>query len=331
MKNIFKILGFLAVISLFSFPLRGRSAGGDLIRIIPNNPAPNSRVEAKISSFNFDVNRANITWEVAGAVILKGVGKNTVQFKSPEYGKEKKITAYIITADGAQISESIVLRGNDTDLLLEPLTSTPPSYRGRALSVLGSRVRVVAIPYLFKRGALIDSSKLIYDWSLDFKKDINASGAGKNSFTFQLKDYDDYTVILRVSNIANNISFEKSITVSASDFKPKVLFYEEGPLFGPRYERALTNTINMFSDEISLRAEPYFFSEKSLRELNFKWKMNSEVISLGKIPNILNLKAPNPPTGGDGGEGETLVSVSVNNLINVLQFASQNLKIIFDL
>lgn len=290
------------------------------IAIIPQNPIPGSMTTAKITSLHFDVNRASIIWKVDGKTVQSGVGKDSVSLESPALGKNRTVSIYITTVDGESASKSVVFVGNDTDLLWEALTITPFSYRGKALSPVQSQVKVTAIPYLFEGGLMIKDSDLVYDWSVNFKKDINASGAGKNYFLLKIKTNDDYTVSVKVSNKANDIFFEKSVKLSGADIKPKIIFYKEYPLEGPRYEEALNKKVSIDSQEMNLRAEPFFFSSS---KLSFNWKMNGKSIVADEAPNVLKLRAP------DSGEGEASIGLDVKNNSNILQFISAGLEIIF--
>jgi len=319
MKN--SILKFLTIVIFAIFlglPSNSQAVADFSITLIPENPAPGSAVTAKLKSLHFDVNRASVTWSLDGKVLSKGLGKEVVEFDAPVFGKKSTISATVSTVDGDFGSDSVVLVGNDLDLLWEAMTTTPLNYKGRSLPSVQSQVKVTAIPYLFKNGLALASSDLIYEWSLNFKKDINASGAGKDHFTFQVKNQDDHTVSLKVSNRANDVVFEKGITLFLGSMKPKVLLYREHPLEGPRYEEALKGLVEV-GDEISLRAEPFFFSRNNL---SFDWDMNRKSILPDEVPNILKLKAP------EGEKGEASIRLDVKNNFNVLQFASTALRII---
>ncbi|MCR4283990.1 MAG: hypothetical protein NUV64_01560 [Parcubacteria group bacterium] len=317
---IFKFLITLIFIVFLGLPNTSESAGADFsVTLIPQNPTPGSTVTAKLKSLHFDVDRASITWSVDGKVLSKGIGKDVINFSAPAFGKKSTVSASVTTVEGDFGSDSVVLVGNDLDLLWEAITTTPFSYKGRSLPSLQSQVKVTAIPYLFKNGSMLKSSDLIYEWSLNFKKDKSASGAGKDYFIFQTKDQDDYTISLKVSSRTNDIVFEKGIILPLGSMKPRILLYKDHPLEGPRYEEALKGSVEVDS-EISLRAEPFFFSRNNI---SFDWKMNRNSILPDEAPNILKLKVP------EGERGESSIALNVKNNFNVLQFANTALKIIF--
>lgn len=322
MKNfILKLLFIILLVGFSGFSKEAQAIGSDFsITLIPQNPTPGAMVTAKVKSLHFDTSRASIIWKIDGKAVSAGADKDSVKFESPALGKKKTISASVVTADGESSSKSLVLVGNDMDLLWEALTTTPFNYRGKALSPVQSQIKVTAIPYIFENSLMLEDSDLIYEWYVNFNKDINASGAGKNYFILKIKDNDDYTVSLKVSNKASNIVFEKLIVLSGSNMKPKIIFYKEHPLEGPRYENALKEGFDIGYEEIGLRAEPFFFSSDNL---SFNWKMNGKSISADEAPNILKLRAP------EGEEGETSIGLDIKNNLNVLQFTSAVLKIIF--
>lgn len=322
-KNIIVIV--IVIIAAIFTANQAQAIGSDFsIDLIPSDPVPNTEVRARISSLHFDANRAKITWELDGKALLSGMGERDFTFTSPDLGKEKRLTVYMITAEGAQSKKTLNLIGQDIDLLWEALTYTPPGYKGRAVPVIESPIKVTALPHLFSKGKEILGSDLIYEWSLNFKKDIRASGAGKNSFIFQLKDFDDFDVTLKVSSRDNSAVFEKGFTFSADSIstQPKILFYENNPLEGPRYNKALAREITLSNGEIGIRAEPFFFSRGALANLSYEWTMNAEKIFPEQFANVLSLR-----TGPANGGGRSVIGLRISNPVNLLQTAEERVEI----
>jgi len=329
-KIILKTLIMVAVVGfiLVSATNQTMAEGRDFtLKIIPGNYTPNSSISAKLNSFQFDANRASITWVIDGETILTGVGERTVKLRSPEFGENKKITVSIVTSDGKKTTKSLLLTGNNIDFLWEAETSTPAGYKGKALATIGSRIKITAVPYLFKNGRALASEDLIYDWWLNFDKEISASGANKQSFSFELKNTREYNLLLKVSDRASSVSFEKNFIISANQAQPEVVFYEDHPLEGPRYEKALTGTTEIDSDsgEILVRAEPFYFSKDNLGGISYKWEMNGNALTTDEKPNVLRLRTP------ENGSGEAIIKVVVKHPRNFMQYAQSAIKFIFGL
>lgn len=293
---------YLKIILLLIFPLLffgGYAAAIEIntfdsefsIEIIPNNPAPGEQVSAKAVSYQFDINRSSIVWTFNGEVIAKGVGKRDANFIYPGFGKESRLNISIVTDKGLTVSKNIKFIGNDIDFLWEAGTTVPAWYKGKALPSFKSLVAITSIPHLFSGGAEISPSGLVYEWSINYENLSDASGAGKNSFTFQINDHEKTAVGLRVSNKDKSVSFEKYTDISTDGVSPKIVFYGDSPLEGPDYGNALGKEIGLFSGETTIRAEPYFFSDSPVGGLSHNWTMNDEEIKPDAFPNVLSLRA----------------------------------------
>lgn len=208
------------------------------------------------------------------------------------------------------------------DLLWEANTYTPSWYQGKALPVIQSQVKVTAIPYSVSTGVAIPPSKLVYEWFLNDKKNLNASGTGKRQFVFRINAYDDHVVNLKVSDQSGAILLGKAITLSVDRIKPKILFYEYNELDGARYNKALNKEIQLNDSEITINAEPYFFSRKDLEYLSYNWSINNQKAEIEKFPNSIFLKK------GEG-SGVSVIGLKVENTLNILQFAENFLRINF--
>lgn len=311
------------LLAVMGFLPPSANAASFSIQLSPGSPKPNTTVTARIQTYQFDDNRANIIWQIDGKLVAQGLGANTITLQSPDTGKTKNITAYVTTADGDRSSQSLYLTVHDVDLLVDALTYVPPGYRGRALPTLQSSVRISAIPYLFKNGKKLPPESLIYEWFFDSNKNAQASGANKTSFIAFLPDSDNHLVSLKLSDTADEITFEKGMVLTARNASPEIVFYEDNPLEGPIYAKALFGTFKLTQGAINLRAEPFYFSTKNNSNLTYTWSMNDQPTSAGEKPNILNLKVPENSTG------ETVINLTIMHIANLLQSANAALRIIF--
>jgi hypothetical protein len=203
------------------------------------------------------------------------------------------------------------------DILWQAQTYTPAWYKGKALPVIQSRIKAVAVT------PGISSSKLIYEWYLNFQKNINASGIGKSSFSFQIKNYEEQVITVRISNQNKNLIDEKSVILSANKAKPEIIFYEDSPVYGTLFNKALQGYFNLLKPIFNLRAEPYFFSNANSKALKYKWKMNNdEDITDDESQVVVNFQKPEK-------EGTAVISLKIQNFLNVLQFTEERLRINF--
>jgi len=77
--------------------------------------------------------------------------------------------------------------------------------------------------------------------------------------------------------VGSNKVAHGEITIPATD--PVVLLYNRDPLRGVLYDAALPSAISLNAKEITIQAQPYFFSNKSVRSgtVTYNWTLNGEV------------------------------------------------------
>lgn len=213
---------------------------------------------------------------------------------------------------------------NSLTLLWEADTSVPPFYRGKPLPSSGSTVRVVALPEISAGGKAVKVEDLTFNWTKDEKNITSASGKSKNILVFAAGPEGG---VHRVSVSAasadgkTKVSREVLIRVSA----PKLVIYEDDPLAGVNYRRAAEEEINLFQPEITLVAEPFFFSRGGLgRGLEYDWRLDGKkIITDPANQPLITFVAPTE------GSGENSITVLAKNLANPLQSARRQFKIRF--
>src|SRR3989338_6078507 len=87
------------------------------IELVPDNPRPNQAVSAKIVSYQFDINRSDITWILDGKTVASGTGEKTADFVLPSLGQESVLTVSIVTNEGVKTSKTKKFSGGDIDFL----------------------------------------------------------------------------------------------------------------------------------------------------------------------------------------------------------------------
>lgn len=286
------------------------------VEFSPKYPGPNTKVSAQVISYTFDVNRATIAWIINGEV--KASGKS-FSFTTSSIGSRTNLTVSIITQDGHALTKSFSFQASEVDLLWETPTYTPPQYRGKALPSPQSLIKVVSIP----RGFNVSGTRLIYEWRRNNKNIPASSGLGKNTLIFYGGETGSETIGIKVSTIGGGAIAENQISLKIE--QPQILFYENLPMEGPQYQKELGNNFTLAKTEMSLRAEPYFFSRRALQKISYEWQMNDKKIENPDKPNLLNLTVP------ASGSGVSLIRLSMSNPLNILEMAEKQLQINFDL
>ncbi len=316
LKTIFLLIIIAGLATVKSAYAETPSAGDlDNIKFTPENPGANTTVSVQFISYTFDVNRAMIAWIINGKV--EGTGKNFT-FTTGDIGSKTVLTVSVITADEKTMSKTFTFQGVEVDLLWEASNYAPPQYKGKALASSQAEIKVTAIP----RGMKISDAKLIYEWKIGDKNIPDSSGPGKNSLNFYMPETGEETIEVAVSNPDSSTKATNDITINVNN--PKILFYEEKPLEGPQYQKELGDTFGLLKPELSIRAEPYFFSKRGLIKPTYTWSMNDKNIDTPQKPNLLNVNIPESTA-----KGISLIKLLIENPLNILERTEKTLKINF--
>ena len=290
------------------------------IETIPNNPQPYEDVTINITSFATDLNKAIITWKVDSETPLYGIGKTSYSLKAkgPDINSIVTVT---IRPEGSMntITKKVVINPNEIDILWQPVDGyTPPFYRGKTLPIVGSLIRAVAIPNTttIKSG----NGNISYTWKNRGETNLDASGYNKNSYIFKnsmLDETNEITVV--ASAVGGNYAAENTVEIPMSD--PSVVFYKKSPTEGILYNNALNKETLMVEDEMTIIAEPYYFSLKGNEDsFNYEWKINNEIIQTPSKKIELTIR---PASRG----GYASLNFMIENINELFQKASNNLKI----
>lgn len=242
----------------------------------PDTPGPNTQVILKINSYSFDVNSSYITWLIDGRVVKKGVGEKSISVQTGDVGSSIKIEARVLLQNGTEIKKRTTLKISDIDILWHTNTYVPSYYFSKALSIKKSFITLTAMPLLYKNGRKIAPTDLIYEWNLDRKNKASSSGFGRQSFTFKIDGLikRSHTIKVTVSDIQKTLRAKKSITITPRN--PEIIFYENHPLEGPRYQKATTNFQTFSGQEHQFLAVPFYFSINNPNNLLYEWRANGE-------------------------------------------------------
>ncbi|MEK7607710.1 MAG: hypothetical protein AAB484_02175 [Patescibacteria group bacterium] len=291
--------------------------------ISPRFPKPDTTVTITAQSFSTDLNRAGFSWISGGKVIKQGTGVMSVSVPSGKAGSLTSISVTVTTIDIGTISQELSWRPADVTLVWKSDGYVPPFYKGKALESYGASFRVTAIPEFFTAGKRLDPKTLVYTWKKNGTIDPNQLGYGKDSFTGSQTSYirggDDINV--EVSNSDGSIISTKTITISPGI--PEIVFYEDSPLYGIQYEKALNGTFNLIAEEVALRAEPFNVSiNNSFTGLNLDWSINGDSVPSFKDKNKIILRK----TGSVG--GQSTVGLSIQHQTKLLQGGTASINII---
>lgn len=300
------------------------------VTILPSVPAPRERVTIQVESFSTNLNKANFTWYVNGEVVesSSGIGKTTFSFNAPNSG-EKMIVKYSLKKEnGGILTKEFPFVPAGVDILWEAQTYTPPFYKGKSLFTRQSSLVFVAIPDLINpnTGNKIPDNELVYKWKKGGSVLQSESGYGRSSLRLTSDIISrPFEMEVEVSAVGiEGLKAKRRLTVVP--FEPEVLLYENNPLYGIMFEKALVGDFLIEREEMEISAVPYHFSaeERNNPNLEYKWLLNDQKIDTFSNRDSLTFRKVDDSTG------RANVSISTNHLQNILQASDTRFSIILN-
>ena len=323
----------LSLFLIFAFKAHGQipsAAQNDIansaeIKTVPPLPSANENVYAEVESFSFDLNSSEIIWALDGVIKDKGVGKKFFLFKTGGIGSVSLIKAIIKTKDGKTIEKTLVVRPAGVDLVWEADSYVPPFYKGKALYGYQGLITVIAVPHIIdSRGVKINSNNLTYKWTKDSKVLGGVSGYGKNKFSFS-QSVLSHSPEIEVEVMSSDKKIKASGSIVLEPIEPKVVIYENNPLYGIIYEKALEGEFKLNGSEITLTAMPYFFSKDDAggKKIKYDWSMNGRNINSNQNTKQTTFR------NTQGATGSTRISIDLQNDNRELQSARTDVLLNF--
>jgi hypothetical protein len=183
------------------------------------------------------------------------------------------------------------------------------------------------MPELIKiSGVKIPAQDIIYSWKRNGKIDQNVSGLGKNTLFFQgTVPIRDSLVEVMASSLDNSVFASKQINITNDD--PKIIFYEDSPIYGIMFNKAISGNVRMLADEFKVKVFPYFMSVGYAQspDLSYKWSINSRISE-----NLDEDKSAMVFRQEGIGSGLANISLKIENTLRIFQFSENNFVINFE-
>ncbi len=312
-----KIVTFLILYSLF-FPAFsyaqlniGNMASELNVNLSPTVPKPGEKVSVFLEMYSASIDTADISWYVDGKLIQNSKGLKSFSFTAPEAGKTTNLNIRVTLQNGSSFEKSIAVRPLKLDLMWEANSYTPPFYKGKALFPPQGQIKVVA---------LTDSSNMVYKWMVNGNVQQSLGGFGKNTAVISGPILGKAMEIeVEATNSTTGAVARNSIFISPTN--PSITFYENSPLYGVIFSRALSN-ISLTAEEASIVAVPYNVSRDNVNNASYTWRVNGVVVE-GVAGRTAVFRKP------EGASGRSVVSFKVQNDRRPLQLTEGSFSINF--
>jgi hypothetical protein len=283
------------------------------LSVSPQYPHPYDRVTITPGSTLINLGASTVTYTVNGKAGGTVGGGSSF---SVQAGAAGSVTTVAVTATGPDgtYQKTLTLAPSDVELIAEPQTTAHPLYPGGRLTASQSTVRLVALADLRTSKGAIDSKSLVYDWKLGDQQLIPQSGLGRSVLMVTAPErYRSATVSVTVSSQDGSVNGHAALDLSPAE--PLLRVYENDPLLGPRYDRALSGTFSMRDNEASFVAVPYFFSKAPV----VSWAVGGSAAGQGPVVTVKS-----------AGSGEGNASLAANAVgATALESAAMNLFVSF--
>lgn len=308
MKRVSFLLAIFLLVPLF---VHAQNITPDLtINSIPANPAPGEAVRLSVQSYSLALDQSIVSWSYNGVLVATGVGRTSITVAAPQGGATGTITATASLVGYDPVIASLLLRPASVDILWEAVDSyTPPFFKGKALPITNSIIRVTAIP------AHTSPKTVSYTWKHNTTNLTNASGVGKSSIIFKNNELDTEDVITSTLT-STGYSAENTITITPRT--PTLVGYERNNGFIDYSNGSLTG-LSTTQGGIVLHLEPFYFSVPTTIKSGLKFTIDSADSPVpSDIPNEVRLSRPE--NGGD-----SVLNITISPVV----YALQNLKRVF--
>jgi hypothetical protein len=278
----------------------------------PQYPAPGEEVALSVASYAMDLDRSTLRWYIDGTLIAEGSGQNSITTTAGKLGSRTRIVVTAEDQDGILGRAEAVIAPSEVEILWEGDSYAPPFYKGRTLAGPSGVIRAHALARLVRpNGSSVREADIVYTW---YRNNTRiASGRGKSSVTFGGPAlYGSEDISVTAESIDAELRGEAKITIQATD--PKVELYENHPLFGVLYHRALVGSVSTVETEQKVAAVPYFANTRSPRDsaLEYAWTVNGKTIEPDpKSPELLTIIS----NGYRGPANVTLKITSADDLV----------------
>jgi hypothetical protein len=264
------------------------------ITMNPFSPAAGDTVHLTAESPLFELSESMITWSAGGKTIAQGKGMTDASVTIDTKGTPIAITVSAVDQNWGVAQKSAVVSPPQIDILFDADTFVPPFYSGRALPSAEAMLRLQAlVRFIRADGSLTPDNIIFYSWKRNGAPMGSVSGLGRSSITVPAPAlFGTDTISLDARSDDGAFSGTKSVSIASRE--PVVVLYEDNPLFGILFHKALASAIGVAETRMTFAAIPYFATAKNADDplLRYAWSVNGQSIGSSKTqPSELTVNA----------------------------------------
>ena len=295
------------------------------LTLSPENPAPGETVRLSVQSYTMDLDRSTITWSANGTPFAGGVGLKEASIVAGPVGAATRLRVQASDPDGNAGAAEASIQPSEMDILWSTDSYVPSFHHGRALAGTNAKVRAYAfVSFARAGGPRIPESDIIYRWLRNGTAITSVSGRGKSSASFPgPAPLRSDTITVEAEAVDKSVSARASATIPATE--PVLALYENHPLFGILFHRAIVGDVNTDEHEEKVTAIPYFAHISSLNDptLSYEWRVNDMPITPdSEEPETLTITA-------DEYTGPADIELSLTNAADIFMRSLGRWRLVF--
>ena len=328
-KTIYISLIIIAFFSIANIIFAQESVSNSIssinLNISPPNPRSGDSVVLTLSSDLLDLDSSKIVWYIDG-IARKETASKSITIKAKNDGQKTTIRAVVETVDGIIKETSGEISPAGVDLIIEPISYTLPFYKGKPFFIAQGTVKIIALADVMINGVKTPDKNLNYKWTKDGEVLGDSSGKGKNSVVINSSiPVRDIDVGVQILDDLGNVLTENSKTIIKSS--PKILFYEDSPLYGILYNLAVTSNYYMGTkEELTIVAKPFSFSfsNDASEGSDYVWSVNGNTVTQNGKANEITLRQTTTNL-----KSTAAISLDLKNINKIMQYASDGFNVEF--
>lgn len=210
----------------------------------------------------------------------------------------------------------------DVDVIYQTNGYVPAFYQGKAVRADMNSMTFMAIATK-SDGTVLNPKDVKFTWGKDGTIFADRSGEGVNTFTYDgIGISRPFTISVEVLSSDQSVRTKKTVTVNKG--APEVLLYEDNPLYGIEFQKALRGGVALEGKEMNIAAFPFFFNvtARNDQKLSYAWAMNGVAVSDVPGPSLLLRQTSTSA-------GSSAISLIVSNAKEFLQSAQANMTLTF--
>ena len=291
------------------------------LTVVPEHPAPGETVRLSLTSGAMDLDRSQITWEANGTSFAEGIGLKEARITAGETGSVTNISVRAEAENGDTGLAEARISPSEMELLWSTDSYAPPFFKGRKLAGADTRMSAYALTHFTRNGVRVPEADIIYSWYRNGVFIAEVSGRGKSRAV--LRGPTRGTDLIRVDAEAADRTESAEASARVSAYDSKLILYENHPLFGILFHRAIVGDVNTIERELNLTAVPYFARTHDPSTLSYEWTVNDMAIeSHPEEPETLTVTAKEYTGPAD-------IGLSAMNSMDVLMRSVGSWRIIF--